>query len=185
MEFVFSDKIIRNMSTNDFRNALKNFSLKIRKTSGDSNFIRTEIPSKDKILQNQIDSYEKDRILFIKKQYDNFQNPKTSDIEKDEESLVKAFEIFKSLLEIESNKSDNETFLYSKKIVSPICKKNEYANDKTFSFLKIWFIKKGFSDKYIPSIVKFNEKYFLEFVNLSDCKFSSFEKEILQVIDSL
>ena len=70
MEFVFSDKIIRNMSTNDFRNALKNFSLKIRKTSGDSNFIRTEIPSKDKILQNQIDSYEKDRILFIKKQSD-------------------------------------------------------------------------------------------------------------------
>ena len=69
-----------------------------------------------------------------------------------------------------------------KRIVSPLCEKNEYISGSGFSFLRIWFLKNNESIEYVPLIGQSEDRRFLEFIPKEEYEFSRLEKEILQII---
>lgn len=173
------------MSEKKINEVISLFSKKMNRFSKSVDAKRVVKETKESRIKKQIEFYEQERIDFIKKQFLDFQNPITQDIEKDEESLVKAFELYKSLSELNSNLGTKDTFIASKKINSPICKKSEYIHKDKFSYLRLWFIKNYTSENFVPIIVKTDNNFFLEFIHIEEYKYTSVEKEILQVIECL
>ena len=138
--------------------------------------------SKEKLLQDQINLQEEERAESLRKQYQDFLNPPTKDIEEDEESLVNAYNLFCRISELSAEYEKER--LRSLELVSPICKKTEYTQGQSFAFLRIWFLNTIKDCQYIPQLLQAeNGQFYLDFIARELWNPDSLEKELLQYLE--
>ena len=88
---------------------LNAFSRKFAKMSNDDLDAQPAPVSKDKKLQDEINSREEERETYLRRRFEEFTEPRTQDIEEDEDNLIKAYEFFCKLTEFcENEKSENQ-----------------------------------------------------------------------------
>ncbi|MGN0739868.1 MAG: hypothetical protein ACI4LX_06825 [Treponema sp.] len=168
--------------TKSMSKIISNFSKKFSQFNKSENreIVRQKNP--DRILQEKITASENERKLKLQKDFSAYLNPVTQDIESDEESLLKAYELYRQIFEVTQKFSDGKTHLADIKITSPICTKSEYTQKNKFSFLRLWFLQKNTDADFVPVIICENAKFYLSFVKKEEFEFSGFEKEIMQAL---
>lgn len=149
------------------------------KNSGREEPVKSETPNHK--LQKQIDNFESDRKTRIERQYDSYKNPVSQQIEGDEENLIKAYNLFKGALDLNSASGDERTHLESLRVASPLTQKSEYITGSAFCFLRLWFLEAHADATHVPVVAKHNENYFIEFIPKDEYQFTSMEKEIMQI----
>ena len=170
--------------------ALADFSSKFArfKAGASENELRqasVKIESPLKTIQNQINERESERAALLRRQFLEYACPITSDIEEDEESLLKAYKLYSQLVELNNTAGDATTHLRDFSLTSPLCRKSEYNGnvDGLFSFLRLWFIATNPDALFMPVIEQdANGSCYLSFVEKDIWKPTLLEKEIMQVV---
>ncbi len=167
--------------------ALNAFSKKFAKMSDEALDTQPTPVSKDKKLQDEINEREADRETFLRRRFEDFVEPRTQDIEEDEENLIKAYDFFCKLTEFcEHEKSENQnTKLRTMELSSPLCKKADYTLGDDMAFLKLWFLQKNPDVSVVPEFTRADSgQFFLIFSDRELWKPSSIEKEILRSLEN-
>lgn len=169
--------------------SLQKFSQKFSKLTSDEQE-NAELPqSESKILQEEINRAEKTRIETLQKTFNEFVNPVTQEIEKDEESVVLAYKLFVQVKALNESSENVAALARIKSVVitASICSKTEYTGEgkQLFSFLKLWFLKENPDCIFVPEICRAPDgSFYLDFIERELWSPSVFEKEILQAVSS-
>ncbi len=161
------------------------FSKKFDKLEEADKEFREQPLSKEKLLQDEIIRREEEREEELRRRYSDFLEPRTQDIEKDEEDLLKAYELYCRLDELcqAAAKEGSNARLRSMEISSPLCRRDEYTLGEEMAFLRLWFIQKNPDAKHVPEFTR-DEKgqFFLDFTDRELWTPSGLEKEILRAL---
>ncbi len=164
---------------------LNAFSKKFAKMSDDDLDAQPSPVSKDKKLQDEINSREEERETYLRRRFEEFTEPRTQDIEEDEDNLIKAYEFFCKLTEFcENEKSENQnTKLRSMELSSPLCRKTDYTLGEDIAFLRLWFLQKNPDVSFVPEFTRAdNGQFYLNFTARELWSPTSLEKEILRTL---
>ena len=168
--------------------ALNDFSQKIKTMSNGGQVTLNPEPSAMKNLQTQINQQEEDRLTSLQTRFSEYLDPVTQDIEKDEEDLLKAYELFVKLVELNKTAGDNSTHLKSFQLTSPLCRKTEYTAElpsESFSLLRLWFVARNPEAAFVPEIVQTAnspDSFTLDFIDIDMWQQTSFEKEVISLL---
>ena len=136
-------------------------------------------------LQEHINQQEEEKKAELRAQFLEFAEPRTQDIEKDEEDLIKAYELFCQLKSLNEQAGDRQTHLKSMALTSPLCHKGEYTGAGTsgnnrFAFLRLWFLTIKPDAQFVPEITEaVSGGFVLDFTDIELWQPTSFEKEII------
>ena len=134
-------------------------------------------------LQQHINQQDEEKMAELRSQFQEFAMPVTQDIEKDEEDLLKAYDLFCQLNELNETAGDRQTHLKSLSLSSPICHKSEYTaqGNNRFAFLRLWFLSTRPDAQFVPELTADpNGSYALDFTELELWQPTTLEKEIMQ-----
>ena len=171
--------------TKSVSQALADFSQKFARFAADPQAVEClKVESPLKTLQDQINERELERVALLRRQFLEYAYPMTSDIEEDEEALIKAYKLYCQLVELNETAGDAGTHLRDFSITSPLCRKNEYTGgDGRFSYLRLWFAATSPDALFIPMMEQdVNGSWYLTFVEKEMWKPTLLEKEIMQVL---
>lgn len=174
--------------TNSVKQVINRFSKKFTRANANSpeNLEQVNPVSQLHNAQEKIQEYEDLRIQSIKKQFTDFMTPITQEIEQDEQNLVKAYNLYCQLQELNSTAGDSLTHLRDFSLTSPLCKKVEYTSGDLFLYLKIWFLIVTPDAKYVPELTYITTaagtSCVLTFEEKEMWHPSIAEKEIMQVV---
>lgn len=166
---------------------LNAFSKKFAKMSDDDLDAQPAPASKDKKLQDEINNREEERETYLRRRFKDFTDPRTQDIEEDEDNLIKAYEFFCKLTEFcENEKSENQnTKLRSMELSSPLCRKADYTLGDDIAFLRLWFLQKYPDTSLVPEFTRAdNGQFYLNFTARELWSPTSLEKEILRTLEN-
>ncbi len=138
-------------------------------------------------LQTQINQHEEERLSYLQSRFSEYLNPLTQDVEQDEENLMKAYQLFLKLQELNKTDGDSATHLKSYLLTSPLCRKSEYTvlPSESFSLLRLWFIVNNPDAAFVPEIVAMENaagSFALDFIDIDMWQQTSFEKEIINMV---
>lgn len=171
--------------TKSVSQALADFSEKFARFAADPQAVEgLKVESPLKTLQDQINERESERALVLRRQFMDFVSPLTSDIEDDEEALLKAYKLYCQLVELNETAGDAATHLRDFSITSPLCRKSEYTGgDGRFCYLRLWFAATNPDALFMPVMEQdANGSWYLTFVEKELWKPTLLEKEIMQVV---
>ena len=165
---------------------LNEFSQKIQALSQGAEVSIYEKTSDSSRLQAQINQHEEDRQKYLKSRLAEYFNPLTQDVEQDEENLMKAYQLFLKIQEINKTDGDSATHLKSYLLTSPLCRKAEYTaeHSENFSLLRFWFAVNNPETAFVPEIVEMENTpgtFALDFIDIDMWQQTSFEKEIINI----
>lgn len=169
--------------------ALNDISQKIKAMSNGAEVAFNSEPSAMKNLQAQINQHEEERLKYLQSRLSDYFDPLTQDIEKDEEDLLKAYNLFIQLMEVNKTAGDNTTHLKSYLLTSSICRKSEYTSElpsENFSLLRLWFAAKNPESAFVPELVPVENApgtFALDFIDIDMWQYTSFEKEIISFLN--
>ena len=165
---------------------MDSFSKKIARLTDDELDNQSPAVSKNQKLQNEIYTREADRKSFLWRKFKDFLEPRTQDIEQDEDWLIDAYEFYLKLTEIVENAASEKssTHLRSMELSSPLCRRDDYTLGVDMAFLRLWFLQKFQDVCVVPEFTRADSgQFFLIFTDRELWKPSSLEKEILRAID--
>ena len=166
--------------------ALDDFSKRFARFAADPQALEgLKVESPLKSLQEQINQRESERALVLRRQFLEYVSPMTSDIEDDEEALLKAYKLYCQLVELNESAGDTGTHLRDLSITSPLCRKSEYtgSGDSRFCYLRLWFAATNPDALYMPVMEQdSNGNWYLGFVEKELWKPTLLEREIMQLI---
>ena len=166
--------------------ALDDFSKKFARFAADPKAIEgLKVESPLKSLQDQINERESERASVLRRQFLEYVSPLTSDIEDDEEALLKAYKLYCQVVELNETAGDAGTHLRDFSITSPLCRKSEYTGggDGRFCFLRLWFAATNPDALFMPVMEQdANGNWYLSFVEKEMWKPTLLEREIMQVV---
>ena len=171
--------------TKSVSQALADFSEKFANfVAAGQNGASVKIESPLKSLQDQINERESERASLLRRQFLEYVSPLTSDIEEDDEALLKAYKLYCQLAELNETAGDATTHLRDFSITSPLCRKSEYTTpDRRFCFLRLWFAATNPDAFFMPVMEQdANGSWYLTFVEKELWKPTLLEKEIMQVV---
>lgn len=168
------------------KTSLKDFTAKFSRAKKEGSLDEVKVESELKPVQDSVEEYEARRVDAIKKQFDDFMNPVTQEIEQDEENLIKAYELYCKLVETCQVAGGNGTSLRDFSLTSPLCKRGEYTSSDRFLYLRLWFLQVTPDAKFVPEIIAVPggavPVYVLNFIDRDMWQPGLAEKEILQVV---
>ena len=108
--------------TKSVQQVINRFSKKFTRANANSPEILDQVNPVSQLhgAQEQIQEYEDQRIQSIKKQFADFMTPITQEIEQDEQNLVKAYNLYCQLEELNSTAGDSLTHLRDFSLASPL-----------------------------------------------------------------
>ena len=166
--------------------ALDDFSKRFARFAADPQALEgLKVESPLKSLQEQINQRESERALVLRRQFLEYVSPMTSDIEDDEEALLKAYKLYCQLVELNESAGDTGTHLRDFSITSPLCRKSEYtgSGDSRFCYLRLWFAATNPDALYMPVMEQdSNGNWNLGFVEKELWKPTLLERESVQLI---
>lgn len=139
----------------------------------------------DKILQEEINRREQERSEKLRHKFEGFLEPRTPDIEEDEENLLKAYELFCKVNEISEtinqDASKTKARLRTMEIASPLCRRDDYTLGEDMTFLRLWFLQKEPETAFVPEFIRAeNGQFYLDFTARELWTPGTLEKEIQQ-----
>ena len=139
--------------------------------------------SKNALLKSRIAENEEEKRNRIIESYRAFKVPSSRGIEEDEEALLKAYELYKNLLEMQEKSRKDKVFIRRAEIYAPLCEKDFYFSDEKIVFLIAWLrFEKNITD-YVPAIIKdASSSPYLDFIEAETFRFSPEQKEIIAII---
>lgn len=161
------------------------FTKKFSKLNDEDKELQQTPLSKDKILQEEIKLREAEREESLRRRFSDFMEPRTQDIEQDEENLLQAYQLFYKLQDLcEAAKQEKSTArLHSLKIESPLCKRDDYTLGENMAFLRLWFLQTNPDANVVPEFIRDeNGLFYLEFTDKELWTPNSLEKEITTLI---
>ncbi|WP_022931059.1 hypothetical protein [Treponema bryantii] len=161
------------------------FTKKFSKLNDEDKELQQTPLSKDKILQEEIKLREAEREESLRRRFSDFMEPRTQDIEQDEENLLQAYQLFCKLQDLcEATKQEKSTArLHSLKIESPLCKRDDYTLSENMAFLRLWFLQTNPDANVVPEFIRDeNGLFYLEFTDKELWTPNSLEKEITTLI---
>ena len=161
------------------------FSKKFAKLNDEDKKLQEPPVSKEKLLQEEINRRESEREEELRKRFCDYMEPRTQDIEEDEENLLKAYELFCKVKEInEAAAKENSTArLHSLEITSPLCKRDDYTLGDNMAFLRLWFLQKNPDATVVPEFIRDEHgQFYLDFIDKELWAPSSLEKEVLRIL---
>ena len=166
--------------------ALSDFTSKFARFAADPKAVEgLKVESPFKSLQDQINERESERASVLRRQFLEYVSPLTSDIEDDEEALLKAYKLYYQLVELNETAGDTGTHLRDFSITSPLCRKSEYTGggDGRFCFLRLWFAATNPDALFMPVMEQdANGNWYLGFIEKELWKPTLLEREIMQVV---
>lgn len=173
----------------DVASTFDNFKQKIDriKQSGGEPLRKPAVPqSPVERIKEKISLDEQERIKSIRVRYCHFQLPLSKEIEEDEISLLKAWELFSKITALNKSDSSKDTYIEKFTIASPITKKSRYTDGLSFKYLQAWFIQnhREKADVFVPELTGSGEPL-LTFTPAENFKPDPFLKEILSIISGL
>ena len=155
-----------------------------------------DLQREDDLLQKKVYEKEKDYKKSIITAYSRFMNPfralgkksrEAQEISEDEENLLKAYNLFKTVKNANAEIGDGSTFISVSEIKSPLTEKLRYTSGGDFIYLQCWLIyEQGIRD-YVPCIEEKEEHlgtfYTLDFVPFRSFNFSWQEREVIAAIE--
>jgi len=164
------------------------FSKKFNKMDEEAKELQQPPLSKEKILQDEINRREDERAEALRLQFQDFLEPRTQDIEADEKSLLKAYELHCIIREIcqEAKENGSDARLRSMEIVSPLCHRDDYTLGDQMAFLRLWFLQVVPDADCIPEFIRDeNGLFYIDFSDRELWTPTSLEKEILQSLEDI
>ena len=167
---------------------LNAFSQKIKAMADGAEFTFQTAASDMTKLQAQINQQEAERFKNLQGRFSEYLNPMTQAIEQDEENLMKAYQLFLKLLELNKTDGDSSTHLKSYMLTSPLCRKSEYTGSvpsENFCLLRLWFLVNNPDAAFVPEITELENapgSYALNFIDIDMWQPASFEKEIINMV---
>ena len=161
------------------------FSKKFSKLNDEDKELQEAPVSKEKLLQEEINRRESEREEELRRRFSDFIEPRTQDIEQDEENLLQAYQLFCKLQDLcEAAKQEKSTArLHSLKIESPLCKRDDYTLGENMAFLRLWFLQTNPDANVVPEFIRDeNGLFYLEFTDKELWTHNSLEKEITTLI---
>ena len=115
---------------------------------------------------------------------------RAASLDKDEQALFKAYNLYKSCMEIDAENQGEEalvgqTYIKSVDIASPLAEKASYTSGGQFIYLVAWLYFEQNCQEFIPFLSEHesHEGYFsLRFARAGDASFDAHDKEIFEVI---
>lgn len=143
----------------------------------------------DKLLQEEINRRELERSEMLRHKFEGFLEPRTPDIEEDEENLLKAYELFCKVCEISEtinqDASKAKVRLRSMEIASPLCRRDDYTLGEDMTFLRLWFLQQKPEAESVPEFIRDeNGQFYLDFTPRELWTPGTLEKEILQSLEA-
>lgn len=161
------------------------FTKKFSKLNDEDKELQQPPLSKDKILQEEIKLREAEREEVLRRRFSDFMEPRTQDIEQDEENLLQAYQLFCKLQDLcEAAKQEKSTAsLHSFEITSPLCKRDDYTLGENMAFLRLWFLQTNPDATVVPEFIRDeNGIFYLEFIDKELWTPNTLEKEITTLI---
>ena len=139
--------------------------------------------NKNAFLKSRIAESEEEKRNKIIETYRAFKIPSSRGTEEDEEALLKAYELFKTLQEMKEKSGKEKVFIRRAEIYAPFCEKDFYFSDDKIIFLIAWLkFEKNITD-YVPFIVSTGTSSpYLDFAEAETFRYSPEQKEIIAVI---
>ena len=157
------------------------FSKKFSRLNDEDKKLQQPPVSKEKLLQEEINRRESERTEELRRRFSDFMEPRTQDIEEDEENLMQAYKLFCKLKEVcdAAVKENSTARLHSFEITSPLCKRDDYTLGDNMAFLRLWFLQNNPDATVVPEFTRAdNGLFYLEFIDKELWIPSSLEKEI-------
>ena len=173
---------------NSLAQSIAAFSKKFDKLDDADKELRDQPLSKEQLLQDEINRREEEHEADLRRRISDFLEPRTQDIEQDEEALIQAYELFCKLNEVceAASKENSSARLRSIEISSPLSRRDDYTLGEEMSFLRIWFLQKKPDTAFIPQFTRDeNGLFYLDFTDRELWTPSILEKEILRTLDNL
>lgn len=156
-----------------------------------------DLQREDELLQKKVYEKEKDYQKSIIAAYSRFMNPlrvlgknsrEAQEIVEDEQSLLRAYNLFKAVKESNETLGDGSTFIKVSEIKCPLTEKLRYTEGGDFIYLQCWLIyEQGIKD-YVPYFEEVEDRletsYRLEFSPRRSYSFGWQEREVVAAIES-
>ncbi len=169
-------------SPEDKVNAFRNFEKKLKRYT-ESTDESIEIKSQDHLIKQVIKESAvtyKDKVIRI---YQEYIEPQSIQTEQDQDALVKAYDMYKAMLDLNDRMGDTTTRVSSFTISSILARNQLYTVNDKFVYLQMWFMnEKGYND-YVPVMVQTKNGYRLDFVDPDDFAFTGNNRRIASIIN--
>ena len=172
--------------------AFSKFSKKFAKFKSQPEPERSKLTRQDELLQEQINRQEERYEFAVIGSYNIYKSPlvalgknssRGKSIDEDEQSLLKAYKLFKTVQDANTANGDKTTFITKTEIESPIAKKDSYTRGGQFIFLQCWLrFEQGCND-FVPVLEEDKNGHFhLRFHPESQVKLSAKDKELIEKV---
>ena len=178
---------------NDISEALRRLSEKLRRfKNSQPEGIRAEPVRKETIIQQKIKETEEKEQKKTAEIYRGYMAPdeafgpdsqRAAAVRRDTSSILKAYNLFKAVMDASRPLSDDAVHLSHIEIETPLTKNESYTTGGMFVYLQLWLVFEQCVEDYIP--VMEQEKggrFHLSFEGLQSHYFSSSEKELLAAV---
>ena len=172
--------------------AFSSFSKKFSRFKTQPEGERARNVREDEKIQDQINRQEERYELAVIGTYNIYKSPlialgknstRGKAIDDDEQSLLKAYRLFKAIDDANESNGDKNTFITKVEIESPVTKKESYIHGEQFIFLQCWLrFEQGITD-FIPTLEEDrNGNFHLRFVPEKSSRLSGKEKELMEKV---
>ena len=109
---------------------------------------------------------------------------RAASIDRDEQALLKAYNLYKSCMEIDAENRDDiaQTYVRSVDIASPLADKASYTTGGQFIYLVAWLYLEQNCQEFMPFFEERENHYRLLFSRADSFSFDAHDKEIFEVI---
>ena len=187
------DRIVMDAEKIGISEAVRKLTEKLRRfKNAEPEGVRIEPVRKETILQQRINENEAAAKKKTVETYHGYMAPmdvfgadsyRAASAAKDTESILKAYTLYKSVMEASKANSDDTTRLSHIEIETPLTKNESYTIGGMFIYLQMWLMFEQCVEDFIPVIVaERGGRYHLAFESLQSHYFTSDEKEIIAAV---
>lgn len=176
--------------------AVRKLTEKLRRfRAAEQNGVRIEPVCKETLLQQRINEAETAAKKRTADMYRGYLAPvetfgadsiRAVAAQRDTEAVLKAYTLYKAVMEDAKTLSDDTTYLSHIEIETPLTKNDAYTIGGMFIYLQLWLIFEQCVEDFIPIIVpEKGGRYHLAFESLKSHYFTSAEKELMAAVQKV
>jgi len=113
------------------------------------------------------------------------QSDRAASIDRDEQALLKAYNLYKGVMDVQNTDEDETgaTYISRIEISSPLKEKASYTSGGQFIYLLCWLYFEQNCQEYMPFFTEKENVYSLNFVKAENYEFEGHDKEIFSFIE--
>lgn len=171
--------------------AINLFSKKFSRFKKSGKTDRVTEPTAGQRLQQQIRESGERFKMSVVQTYKIYRSPfealgkdssRAQSIDRDEQLLLKAYELYAGIQDLAKEKSDEQTFVSQVEIKSPLAQKASYTDGGQFIYLMMWLYFEKNCQAYMPFFEEAGEAERLNFCPAGNFEFDNHDREIFELV---